>query len=163
VAHHRAQAPFLTQTQEEMILIGGFGLFWLGKLRIHWSRESSKIDIFGASCSNCYTFLGPRWRHCAGDRDSRGRPHRSVASSRSAEAWEHAKGTTTVQRLGLCCRGMVLLRVVSGRLYSARTLRVRGADMTDESVHVAWEHCGIRVYWSGNAWIYRRRSHNVYR
>ena len=28
--HHLREGHLLTQTQEEMILIGGFGLFWLG-------------------------------------------------------------------------------------------------------------------------------------
>ena len=28
--HHMREGQLLTQTQEEMILIGGFGLFWLG-------------------------------------------------------------------------------------------------------------------------------------
>ena len=28
--HHMREGHLLTQTQEEMILIGGFGLFWLG-------------------------------------------------------------------------------------------------------------------------------------
>lgn len=32
VAHHRTQGQFLTQTQEEMVLIGAFGLFWLALL-----------------------------------------------------------------------------------------------------------------------------------
>ena len=28
--HHMREGQLLTQTQEEMLLIGGFGLFWLG-------------------------------------------------------------------------------------------------------------------------------------
>jgi len=29
ITHHRRQGQLLTQTQEEMLLIGGFGLFWM--------------------------------------------------------------------------------------------------------------------------------------
>ncbi|KAK0486986.1 hypothetical protein EDD18DRAFT_656303 [Armillaria luteobubalina] len=29
--HHRREGQLLTQTQEEMILIAGLGLFWVGK------------------------------------------------------------------------------------------------------------------------------------
>jgi len=31
VAHHRRSGQVFTQDQEEMILIGAFGLFWFGK------------------------------------------------------------------------------------------------------------------------------------
>jgi hypothetical protein len=30
--HHRAQGKMLTQDQEELLLVGAFGLFWLGAL-----------------------------------------------------------------------------------------------------------------------------------
>ncbi|KAF8076403.1 hypothetical protein FPV67DRAFT_1406461, partial [Lyophyllum atratum] len=29
--HHRRDGQLLTQTQEEMVLICGFGLFWIGE------------------------------------------------------------------------------------------------------------------------------------
>lgn len=31
--HHAREGQVMTQTQEEMVLIGGFGLFWLGTSR----------------------------------------------------------------------------------------------------------------------------------
>ena len=34
--HHMREGQLLTQTQEEMILIGGFGLFWLGTYVRPW-------------------------------------------------------------------------------------------------------------------------------
>jgi hypothetical protein len=35
VAHHRRSGQVFTQDQEEMILIGAFGLFWFGRSRSH--------------------------------------------------------------------------------------------------------------------------------
>ena len=34
VAHHRRSGQVFTQDQEEMILIGAFGLFWFGKSQV---------------------------------------------------------------------------------------------------------------------------------
>jgi hypothetical protein len=36
VAHHRRSGQVFTQDQEEMILIGAFGLFWFGKSQVRF-------------------------------------------------------------------------------------------------------------------------------
>jgi hypothetical protein len=36
VAHHRRSGQVFTQDQEEMILIGAFGLFWFGKSQVRY-------------------------------------------------------------------------------------------------------------------------------
>lgn len=35
--HHRREGQLLTQTQEEMVLIVGFGLFWMGEYTLPWT------------------------------------------------------------------------------------------------------------------------------
>jgi len=48
VTHHRRNGQVLTQDQEEMILIGAFGLFWfafLVALRAMWQRRSADGEL----------------------------------------------------------------------------------------------------------------------
>jgi hypothetical protein len=45
VAHHRRSGQAFTQDQEEMILIGAFGLFWFGKSQL------KSILYFGNYCT----------------------------------------------------------------------------------------------------------------
>ncbi|KAK0242798.1 hypothetical protein EDD85DRAFT_303274 [Armillaria nabsnona] len=40
--HHRHEGQLLTQTQEEMILIAGFGLFWVGRAGTMGATSSSR-------------------------------------------------------------------------------------------------------------------------
>ncbi|KAG7096946.1 hypothetical protein E1B28_004344 [Marasmius oreades] len=52
--HHRREGHVLTQTQEEMVLIGGFGLFWLAMI-LGWRAFSHGGRISGGSD---YSFRG---------------------------------------------------------------------------------------------------------
>ncbi|KIJ56674.1 hypothetical protein M422DRAFT_22828 [Sphaerobolus stellatus SS14] len=44
VAHHTRQGQIMTQTQEEMLLIGAFGLFWLSFLVILRAFRSRGVE-----------------------------------------------------------------------------------------------------------------------
>lgn len=48
VMHHRRNGGFLTRTQEEMILIGAFGLFWFAVL-VAWRARSQRTANPGAA------------------------------------------------------------------------------------------------------------------
>ncbi|KAF8484295.1 hypothetical protein JB92DRAFT_3029858 [Gautieria morchelliformis] len=74
VAHHTRQGQVMTQTQEEMLLIGAFGLFWLSFLvilRAFRNRHAPHEDpvASGVSVSTSVTSTGkpkrPEW--CSGD------------------------------------------------------------------------------------------------
>ena len=54
VAHHRRSGQVFTQDQEEMILIGAFGLFWFGRCYGHFSCSLS------ASVVPCHSACLPR-------------------------------------------------------------------------------------------------------
>lgn len=62
--HHRQESHLLTETQEEMVLIAGFGLFWFGKTL----RVVSFLAYFltvsyscNPSVESIYTKLRWRW------------------------------------------------------------------------------------------------------
>jgi len=71
VAHHTRQGQVLTQTQEEMLLIGAFGLFWLSFLvilRAFRSRNTHGGQAAGPTAPVSATGSGsrrPEW--CSGD------------------------------------------------------------------------------------------------
>ena len=54
VAHHRRSGQVFTQDQEEMILIGAFGLFWFGKSQVRFIiipqafREGVPASAYGS-------------------------------------------------------------------------------------------------------------------
>ncbi|KIP10617.1 hypothetical protein PHLGIDRAFT_115374 [Phlebiopsis gigantea 11061_1 CR5-6] len=49
VMHHRQEGRFLSQTQEELILIGAFGLFCLALLVASRAWREQAVDIGAAS------------------------------------------------------------------------------------------------------------------
>jgi len=49
--HHMREGQMLTQTQEEMILIGGFGLFWLAMLIAYQTYRNGGFGSTGAAQS----------------------------------------------------------------------------------------------------------------
>lgn len=56
--HHVREGHLLTQTQEEMILIGGFGLFWLGTYTSYPGLVLSALLSFPSLLSVYYTIDG---------------------------------------------------------------------------------------------------------
>lgn len=55
--HHRREGQLLTQTQEEMVLIAGFGLFWVATLLgwrafTHGSVSPGQAGAMGATSSH---------------------------------------------------------------------------------------------------------------
>jgi len=79
VTHHRSNGQFLTQTQEEMILIGSFGLFWFAVLiAIRAFRQMGAVDVGGVATNTDVSSAmqtGGRNRGEAGFTAGRRRPY----------------------------------------------------------------------------------------
>lgn len=57
VAHHRRSGQVFTQDQEEMILIGAFGLFWFGKSQVRFIIVPHSAGLPRRSASFCLRLL----------------------------------------------------------------------------------------------------------
>jgi hypothetical protein len=57
VAHHRRSGQVFTQDQEEMILIGAFGLFWFGKSQVRFIIVPHSAGLPRRSANFCLRLL----------------------------------------------------------------------------------------------------------
>jgi hypothetical protein len=56
VTHHRRSGQVFTQDQEEMILIGAFGLFWFGKSQVRFFFGTVSVPYSGTGRSDELAF-----------------------------------------------------------------------------------------------------------
>lgn len=62
VAHHTRQGQIMTQTQEEMLLIGAFGLFWLSFLVILRAfRARGETTVVSSVAKTSAVSTRPEW------------------------------------------------------------------------------------------------------
>jgi hypothetical protein len=61
--HHKRNGQLLTQGQEEILLIGGFGLFWVGKSTHQMTRPSRVLDMSHSCSFGVARYHTPQYRH----------------------------------------------------------------------------------------------------
>jgi len=90
--HHRREGTLLTQTQEEVILIGGFGFFWLALLIAYQAYQNKGLGSTGTGLTPAVDVRGAgQGSGTAGGRSAGGqRPCSPDAAYCVVEEWSYS-------------------------------------------------------------------------